>query len=333
MTKIKRNEETWKKITQKCINQESNMRFRMKNKFLIDHSLSKTEKRESKITRAEVLLNRHELDKREMLNEIVNDFPYVRKQRRLLEEYEQHNLSVSSVVRESRLANYALPNTSGSPGLERLATYDEGMSSRANLKASRLTLPMISELNQNSSTERQRIETDGPAPLTAGAALVSKNDPSHSIYLSSRINRHIKRFMEEKKDLEEKTREREERARPENKLGRKHAIEQLPYYPERSSRLDTSGEREPSVIGYYRPNSRYATEGPEMLMTSVDGENHRSSKKSLFTMKSGVSGYTGVTSKILVRHSPQKNGKLMPIACTFTRGASPIKTPSISKSL
>ena len=89
MTKLKRNEETWRRITQKCINQESNLRFRMKNKFLIDHSLNKTEKHESKIARAEVLLNRHELDKREMLNEIVNDFPYVRKQRRLFEECEQ----------------------------------------------------------------------------------------------------------------------------------------------------------------------------------------------------------------------------------------------------
>ena len=40
MTKLKRNEETWSRITNKCINQESNLRLRMKNKFLLDHSLN-----------------------------------------------------------------------------------------------------------------------------------------------------------------------------------------------------------------------------------------------------------------------------------------------------
>ena len=53
----------------------------MKNKFLLDHSLNQPQKRESKVVRAEMLLNRNELDKREILNEIVNDFPFVRKQR------------------------------------------------------------------------------------------------------------------------------------------------------------------------------------------------------------------------------------------------------------
>ena len=244
-------------------------------------------------------------------------------------------MSISTAVRASRAGNYALQNQSGSHGLERLYTYDEGMSSRGNLKSSRLTLPMITELNKHASTEQYPIAVESPAPQAAGVAGTThpKSDLSHSIYLSSRINKHIKKFIDEKKEVEEKKREREERAKPENRLGRKHAIESLPYYPERSSRLDTSGEREPSILGNYIPNSRYATEGAELLTTSVDGENHRSSKKSLFTIKSGVSGATGVTNRIMIRNSNLKNGKLMPIACTFTRGASPLKTPSISKSV
>ena len=48
-----------------------------------------------------MLLNRNELDKREILNEIVNDFPFVRKQRRLVEECDQP-VKLSQSVAASR---------------------------------------------------------------------------------------------------------------------------------------------------------------------------------------------------------------------------------------
>ena len=145
-------------------------------------------------------------------------------------------------------------------------------------------------------------------------------------------------FLEEKKDVEEKKREREERARPENKLGKKHAIEHVPNYIERASRLDTTTyERDSSVLGNIRPCSRYGadetTANFDFVNSSFEAENMRASRKSLMTSKSSVSGVTRrTTRRSLVRQS-NHNGKLMPVACTFKRSQYSSKTPTMDRHL
>ena len=88
-----------------------------------------------------------------------------------------------------------------------------------------MSFPQISEFN-TSSTEK--LAEQPTSPTGGKEAAQAKPEVPHSIYLSSRMNRHIRRFLDEKKGVEEMNLERQNRARPENRLGKKNAIEHVP---------------------------------------------------------------------------------------------------------